>query len=131
MRITVTSQQEHIDLLQRMAAKGYTRPYYVELSNPEDQRTLDQNACMWAALSEVSRAVEWHGQKLTPDAWKDVISASIDGQRAVPGIDGGIVFLGKRTSKMSKQQLSDMLEAIFAFGTSYGVQFKTKEYNND
>lgn len=129
MRITVNSAQEHMDLLQRMASKGYTRPYYIELSKPDDQRTLDQNNLMWAALTEVSRAVEWHGERLPPEAWKDVISASLDGQRAVPGIDGGIVFLGKRTSKMSKKQLSDMLEAIFAFGTSYGVQFKTKEYD--
>ena len=122
-RITVNSEREHIELLQRMASKGYKRPYYLQLSGQEDQRTNPQNALMWAALTDISRQVEWHGQRLSKDDWKDVLTAALDSQRAVPGIDGGVVFIGKRTSQMSKAQMSDLMELIFSFGAGNGVKF--------
>ena len=37
--------------------------------------------------------MNWHGQKLTPDEWKDVMTAAPKKQRVVPA-DGGFVVLG-------------------------------------
>ena len=45
-------------------------------------------------------------------------------QRAVPGLDGGFVVLGLSTSKMSKDEMSELLELALAFGAQKGVEFE-------
>ena len=97
------------------------------LSVDEERRNLSQNARMWAMLSDISRQVEWHGMKLSKDDWKDMASASLKRQRVVPGIDGGFVVLGQRTSEMSKADMSELLEFLEAFGAQHGVRFRTQD----
>ncbi len=89
----------------------------------EPTRNLVQNSRLWASLSEVSRQVDWHGNKLTPEEWKDVFTAALKRQKVVPGIDGGFVVIGARTSKMGKREFSELLEVIYAFGAQHGVKF--------
>lgn len=89
----------------------------------EPTRTLEANAKLWAVLSEISVQVDWYGKKLSPDNWKDVLSAALKKQEAVPGIDGGFVILGQRTSQMSRREFSELLELAQAFGASQGVVF--------
>ena len=84
-------------------------------------RTLEQNAMLWALLADVAKQVNWHGQFLTSDEWKDVMSASLKQQKVVPGIDSGFVVIGARTSKMGKKEMSDLCELILAFGTQHDV----------
>jgi hypothetical protein len=80
---------------------------------------------MYAMLEEVSRQVEWYGQKLSKYDWKDMFTASLrKGQRTAPGIDGGFVVFGEHTSQMSKVDFSDLIELIYAFGAEHGVIFK-------
>lgn len=86
-------------------------------------RTLAQNSRMFAMLTDVSRQVEWYGRKLTPEEWKDVFSAALKKQDAVPGIDGGFVVLGARTSRMTVREIGDLMELMSAFGSERGVQF--------
>ncbi len=94
----------------------------VEFKAP--QRSLEQNARLWAMLTDVAMQVEWYGQKLTPNDWKDVFTASLRRARVVPGLDpGSFVPLGMRTSDMSKAELSDLMELISAFGAERGVVF--------
>lgn len=88
-----------------------------------EKRSDPQNRRMWALLTEVSQQVDWYGQKLAPEEWKDVFSAALKKQKAVPGIDGGFVILGQRTSKMSRAEMSEMQTLIEAFGAQRGVQF--------
>lgn len=80
-------------------------------------RTLDQNSKLWPMLGDISKQVDWYGNKLTSDEWKDVFSASLEHQKVVPGLDGGFVVCGMRTSQMSKRKFSDLVELIYAFGT--------------
>lgn len=95
--------------------------YVVEVK--EATRTLDQNALLWATLTDVAEQVEWYGRKLTPDEWKDVFSASLKRAQVVPGLDGGFVVLGQRTSSMTKRDFSDLCELIFAFGAEHDVKW--------
>lgn len=94
----------------------------------EKTRSTEQNARMWALLTDVSRQVDWYGQKLTPEEWKDVFSASLKKQKAVPGLDGGFVILGQRTSKMSIREMGELMELIEAFGADKGVRFSAPEW---
>ncbi len=102
-------------------------PVVVTLSR--ETRTLDQNAKMWPMLKDVSDHVEWYGQYLIPENWKDVFTAALNDQKAVPGINGGVVFLGKSTSKMKKAEFSDLIECMYAFGAEHDVQWSEKSIN--
>lgn len=85
-------------------------------------RSIDQNALLWSCLGEISRQVEWYGQKLSSEDWKDVFTASLRRARVVPGLDAGTyVPLGMRTSDMTKEEFSDLLELMFAFAAERGV----------
>ena len=100
----------------------------LRVSIGEPRRSLEQNDRMWAMLGEVADQVEWlvdgKLQKLAPEEWKDILSASLKReQRVAQGIDGGFVILGQRTSKMTKRELSDLMELISAFGAERGVKF--------
>jgi len=86
-------------------------------------RTLEQNALMWPLLQKIAKQVEWHGAKLSDEDWKDMLTASLRKQRAVPGIDGGFVIFGERTRTYSKAEFSELIELIYAFGAQHGVDF--------
>lgn len=86
-------------------------------------RSLEQNALLWPLLQDVSKQVEWYGQHLTDEEWKDMFTASLKKQKVVPGIDGGFVVCGQRTSTMSKADFSELVELIFAFGAQHGVKW--------
>lgn len=94
----------------------------------EPKRSLEQNAAMWSALADVSRQVKWpmNGtlQLLSPDDWKQILSAGLKReQRVAAGMDGGFVILGQRTSQMSQREMGELIELIHAFGAEHGVQF--------
>ncbi len=103
-------------------------PWNTRVTFKASSRTLPQNATMWACLTDVAEQVVWHGEKYTPDEWKDILSASLRKSRVVPGIDkGSFVILGLRTSKMDIEQMSNMIELIRAFGAEHGVVFHDRE----
>jgi ABC-type cobalamin transport system ATPase subunit len=92
----------------------------------QQTRSLEQNARLWAMLTDVSRQVDWYGRKLTPEDWKHVFSASLYQQDAVPGINGGFVVLGRSTSKMTIAEMCELQTLIEAFGAEKGVRFSEK-----
>jgi hypothetical protein len=92
------------------------------------KRTLPQNDRLWAMLTDVSRQVEWYGRKRTPEDWKDMFTASLRKAEVVPGLDSGtFVVLGLHTSKLTKDEFSNLLELIAAFGAERGVTFHDGE----
>ena len=86
-------------------------------------RSLEANAAMWGKLTDISAQVVWHGRKLSQESWKHIFTSSLKKQDVVPGIDGGFVVLGQSTSSMTKQEMSDLLELMTAFGAQNGVHF--------
>lgn len=85
-------------------------------------RSLEQNAALWAKLSDIAAQVTWYGMKLSAADWKDVCSASLKKARVVPTIDGdGFVPLGMRTSSMTKGEMGALLDLIDAFAAQQGV----------
>jgi len=86
-------------------------------------RSLDQNALLWPLLGDVAGQVEWYGRRLKPEEWKDIFTAALRKADVVPGIDGGFVVLGQRTSTMSKRRFSELVELIYAFGAGRGVRW--------
>jgi len=100
--------------------------YCVTLAEP--RRNLEQNARMWAMLADVASQVEWYGKRLESEDWKHVFTASLRKLEVVPNLDGtGFVALGMSTSRMSKREISDLIELMFAFGAERGVEWTDPE----
>jgi len=90
----------------------------------EPTRSLEQNRMLWARLSQLSEQVKWDGETLSPSEWKDLLTACLRKQKVVRGIEGGLVFLGARTSAMSKAEMNDLLTLMEAFAAERGVTFR-------
>lgn len=95
----------------------------------ESKRSTAQNDRMWAMLTDVATQLDWHGQKLTPDDWKILFLDALNREeRSVHSITGsGFVDLGRSSSNLSKQEFSDLLELVAAFGANHGVIFHDQD----
>lgn len=99
--------------------------YVVRVSPPT--RSLEQNAALHSALQDISRQVAWHGERLDIDEWKRLLTAAwcrAEQQpvRVVRALDGhGLDVLYRRTSRMTKAELSSLLDYLHAWGTDAGV----------
>jgi hypothetical protein len=92
------------------------------------RRSTDQNALMWSLLTQISKQVEWFGKMRSPEDWKDLTTAALRGAEFVPGITPGtIVPLGMRTSQMTKEEISELIESLYAFGAEREVKFRELE----
>jgi hypothetical protein len=97
--------------------------YHCRIEPPT--RSLEQNARLWSMLNEIAAQVEWYGRKLDSESWKHIFTSSLRKMDVVPNLDGsGFVALGLSTSKMSKRELSDLMELMAAFGVEHGVKFQ-------
>ena len=92
-----------------------------------EKRSDAQNRRLWAMLADISAQVDWYGQKLTSEEWKDVFSASLKRTKVVPGLDGGFVVCGQSTSKMTKDEMCELQTLMEAFGAQKGVRFRAPE----
>lgn len=104
-------------------------PWGTRITFQEARRTTDQNARMWAMLTEVARQVKWHGQRLSADDWKLVFLSALKQElRIVPNLDGtGFVQLGRSSSDLSVAEMGDLMDLIAAFGAREGVIFAEPE----
>lgn len=120
---TITSGKDakkvFIDALQHIEPE---KAYVIKIKEGS-KRTLEQNKKMWAMLHDVAKQVRWHDQKLSAEDWKHVFTASIKGQRIVPGLDGELVVLGVSTSNESIKFMSDMIELMYSFGSEQFVMW--------
>lgn len=98
-----------------------------------ETRTQAQNRLMWPLLTAFSEQLEWpvNGRmtKLTPDEFKDVLSAGFHGDtvRLAMGLSGGVVMLGQRTSKFTKPQFAEWIEFLYATAADRGVRLPAWE----
>lgn len=87
------------------------------------RRTVEQNSLLWSLLTRLS-AAKPEGRSLTPDVWKALVMHSMDHtQRFEQALDGkGMVPVGFRSSKMTKAQMSDMIETILEYAARHGIE---------
>lgn len=114
---------------QKAAAWAMKAPWGTRIEFKASKRSLPQNDRMWAMLTDVAEQLTWHGIRLTPDDWKLVFLDALNREvRMVPNLDGdGFVNLGRSSSDLSKEEMTDLLEIIAAFGTQHGVVFNEPE----
>ena len=100
----------------------------VSISARKSSRSTEQNRMLWSILTDLSEQLKWPvgGQlvNLSPEDWKSILTAGLrKEQRVAAGIDGGWVMLGQRTSKMTKGELSDLMELAWAFGAQHEINW--------
>jgi hypothetical protein len=96
----------------------------IDLSSPmqmtiePETRESRQNKQQWpylnACASQLLWEVEGEMSKMTEEEWKDLITAGFTKEkfRVARGIDGGVVMVGKRTSKFSKKVWPEWMEYL-------------------
>lgn len=98
-------------------------PVGTRVTFQEPKRTLPQNDRMWAMLTDIAKQKEHFGQRYTPDDWKKIILHALGREaRFVPALDGqGFIPLGQSSSDLSKAEMADMTEFMFAWGAENGI----------
>jgi hypothetical protein len=87
------------------------------------KRTLDQNAKLWAMLSDLSRAKPG-GRVATPETWKALaMHACGFAVQFEMGLNGQPFPVGFRSSQMTKPQMSMLIEWLYQFGAENGVRW--------
>lgn len=90
----------------------------------EATRTNDQNALMWALLSDVSRAKP-DGRRWPVETWKCAFMHHLGHQiQFAEGLDDSGPFpIGFRSSRLTKQQMADLITTIQEYGDRKGVEW--------
>jgi 2-phospho-L-lactate guanylyltransferase (CobY/MobA/RfbA family) len=94
----------------------------------EPTRSLEQNSLLWKLLQAFSEQLLWpvngHMTKLSAEDFKDVFSAAFrqEAVRLAQGLNGGVVMLGARTSKMSKREFSEFIEFLHMVAAERGIE---------
>jgi len=96
--------------------------------DPDPSRTLEQNAMQWPYLAAFSQQLLWpvNGvmSKMSEEDWKDTLTAAFEKEtnlRLAAGLDGGVVMLGRRTSKFGKKKFSEWIDFLQAVAALKGV----------
>lgn len=81
-------------------------------------RTIADNAVQWPILAAFSDQLLWPVNgvmvKLSPDDWKSILTASYRNEtgRVAQGLDGGMVFLGHKTSKFKHSEWGEWMSFL-------------------
>ena len=87
------------------------------------KRTGEQNDKLWAMLTDVSVSKP-QGRMHTPEMWKCIFMQACGHEvQFLTGLDGLPFPSGFRSSRMSKAQMSELIEFIGAWGSENGVRW--------
>lgn len=90
-------------------AEGHTRM-------TDEQRRMLNTVC-----GDLADQVMWHGNRLSKDDWRHMISGTVLGWRMLRGIDTGngspgLIYLGGSSKDLSKSQASDAITMAIQIG---------------
>lgn len=114
---------------ERVAKWAMTAPTGTRVEFKEVKRTLEQNAKLWAMLTDVARQVEHAGRRYDTESWKVLFMHALGREMSfLPALDGQtFVPIGHRSSDLSKSEMSELIEFIHAWGAEHGVVFSDQE----
>ena len=106
----------------------------------DDQlRTDAQNKFMWPVLNAWAAQKPWpiNGvmTRITADDYKDILTAAFEGE-TMPRVamaygGGGIVMLGRRTSKYGKKRFSEWAEWLVAASVCEGIKIPAAKWQDE
>lgn len=108
---------------ERAARWCATAPDGTSVEFRKEKHSRDQQKRMWAMLGDISKQTRWHGSKLDQEDWKLLFLQALTSElRLVPNMAGdGFVPLGRSSSRLTKGEMSDMIELMYQFGAERGI----------
>ena len=101
----------------------------VKISKPG--RTLSQNDKMWALLSAVSKAKPG-GRCHTPEVWKGLfMKACGHAVQFEMGLDGEPFPMGFKTSRLTKEEMSELIEFTYAWSAQNNINLQDYKDENE
>jgi hypothetical protein len=87
------------------------------------KRTLPQNDRMWAMLTDVAVQKLHCGNRIAPNVWKILMMYGCGLEvQMIPSLDGvTLIPWGQSSSDLGKEEASELIEFIFAWGAENGV----------
>lgn len=93
----------------------------------EPKRSLDQNDKMHAMLADIALSKPL-GRAHTPDDWKAIAMNACNWECAFcEGLDGRPFPIGFRSSRLTKSQMSTLIDWLQAFGDEHGVRWSDQQ----
>lgn len=121
MTHTVTLSSDQARFRARQMIDRAPPGYVVRLAEP--RRTTEQSDKMWAMLTDISHAKPL-GRRHTPDDWKAIAMNACGWEcQFIEGLDGRPFPQGFRSSRLTKGQMSALIDWLQAFGDEHGVQW--------
>jgi hypothetical protein len=90
----------------------------------EKGRSNDQNAAMWSVLTQINRQRPVHnGVKMSAVLWKAIFLQALGAELVMlPTLEGGGLFpFGHRSSKLTKDEMSNLIELMLAWAATEGL----------
>ena len=95
------------------------------------KRSCPQNDKYHAMIAEIAQQAQHLGAKWSAEDWKRLLvdqfckDARISHGKVIPSLDGtGIVQLGMQTRDFTKEQASEFVEFLQAWGAEHGVRYE-------
>lgn len=94
-----------------------------------ETRSNEQNSLFWALLSDISRAKP-EGRRHSPEIWKCLfMSACGHAVQFENGLNGQPFPVGFRSSRLSKSQMSDLIECAREYAARHSVLLSEPQNN--
>lgn len=121
----------HAEARRRAAADCMNAPDGWVVTVSEPTRTLEQNAAQWPILQAfanqkqmvINGKLEW----VTPEDWKDVLTAVHKAEMRVAVFQGRMILLGQRTKRFLKSEFSEWLDFLHATAAEMDVDLDYQE----
>lgn len=93
----------------------------VEFKGP--QRSIEQNSKLWACLTDVAVQKTHAGRRYTTEQWKILFMHACGREvQFMPALDNStFIPYGHSSSDLSKEEFSELLEFMMAWGAENGV----------
>lgn len=134
MRVTLHNrQQAHTAMIAvwEAAKEGLQAGQKLVLTLTEESKSREQEKKYHSMISEIAKQAQHLGAKWDSEDWKRLLvqkfckDYALAGGRIIPNLDGdGIVQLDHQTRKFTKEQGSQFIEWLHAWGAEHDIVFK-------
>lgn len=114
------------------AVRAAPRGHVVEIREPA--RNWLQNRALHGLLADVMRAkTEWAGREWDIDSWRAIFASAYAKHenlpvQTIPGLEGEFVAIRPSTARMSKSELSALIEYVTAFCVKRGIPIRDNRH---
>lgn len=104
-------------------------PVGTRVEYKEAKRSLPQNDRMWAMLTDIASQATHNGRRYSTDQWKVLFMHACGREvQFLPALDGStFIPWGQSSSDLSKSEMTDLIESMFAWGAKNNIVFQEPE----